>query len=253
MPKKQESASQLCAVLGEGCRLYTTEKQGKEYIRICGEEYLVTGYISAKHSGIYDSTILLFDGQLGEKTKEAIDYYALTMGITLILRSNMFDVQQQYENITEKLEENEIQTIIMDEYNPWYSTEVTSVNYRMFAYLTYLFSICIIVMVVEFWILQRRTELAIRRLDGYTSRQIIRMIAAEIVKIIGIITIVLTVLQMVLCILNGDGLDALEVSKQLVTILSFTVCTFILLMIYPVVVITRGSIAEAIQEGGRVR
>lgn len=253
MPEEKENAEQLCVVLGKACKKYTTQRQGKDYICICGEDYLVTGYISASHSVIYDNTILLFDGRLGEHTKAAIDYYASTIGITLILQSNTIDMNEQYENVAPILDKHNIQARIVDEYEPWFSTELTSTNYRAYAYLTYIFSICIIIMVVEFWILQRRTELAIRRLDGFSTTQIIIMIALEMAKILMSTTIILFLIQVVLSLVNGEGINALEITIQLITILTFTICTFTLLMIYPIVVITKGSVVDAIQEGGRFR
>jgi hypothetical protein len=251
MPEENENPEQLCVVLGKACKKYTKQSQGKDYIRICGEDYLVTGYISAEHSVIYDNTILLFDGRLGEHTKAAIDYYASTIGITLVLQSNTINMNEQYENVAFILEEYNIQANIVDEYEPWFSTELVSTNYRMYAYLTYIFSICIIIMVVEFWILQRRTELAIRRLDGFTTTQIIIMLAIEMAKLLALTTIILFLIQVVLSLVNGEGVNALELTIQLITILTFTICTFALLIIYPIVVIAKGSVADAIQEGGR--
>lgn len=251
MPPKK--GDELCVVLGKACKMYTTRHRGKDYIRICGEDYLVTGYISAEHSVIYDHTVLLFDGRLGKHTKEEIDYYASTAGITMVFQSNTIDMEQQYETVAAALEKSGIQTNRLSEYEPWLSTELTSVNYRAYAYLTYIFSICIIVMVVEFWILQRRTELAIRRLDGFTTTQIIKMLASEIARLLAATTIILFLLRILLSLINGEGLDLLGITMQLITLLSFVVCTFVLLMIYPIVVIRKGSIASAIQEGGRFR
>lgn len=251
MPPKK--GDELCVVLGKACKMYTTRHRGKDYIRICGEDYLVTGYISAEHSVIYDHTVLLFDGRLGNHTKEEIDYYASTAGITMVFQSNTIDMEQQYETVAATLEKSGIQTNRLSEYEPWLSTELTSVNYRAYAYLTYIFSICIIVMVVEFWILQRRTELAIRRLDGFTTTQIIKMLASEIAKLLAATTIILFLLRILLSLINGEGLALLGITMQLITLLSFVVCTFVLLMIYPIVAIRRGSIASAIQEGGRFR
>ncbi len=252
-PDVKEREKTLSVVLGVGCKKYVTSKDGKEYICICGEKYLVTGYVSAEHSSIYDNAILLFGNQLGKETKEAVDYYTSQMQMDLIFQSNTTNSNELLELIATKFKMQNVQYMVSDEIDMWwFKSEVGSRDYRMYAYLTYLFSVCVIIMVVQFWIIQRKREIAIRRLDGYNNWQIVKMLAVDIFKILMATSGVLVAIQSILQITNGEEIAKVDIFVQLLGILFFVLCTFILLLIYPFVKIMRGSIADAIQEGGRV-
>ncbi len=253
MPEKQKIPdSVLCAVLGKDRKKYVEQINGKDYICICGEEYLVTGYICAKHSAIYDNATFLFGNRLGNRTQEAVDYYASTWGADFVLQSDNVDGKEEYKKISPILAENGVRATPMTEFDPWFSSEVESANYRVYAYLTYLFSVCMVIMVVEFWIIQRRTEIAIRRLDGFSSIQIIGMIAKEIMNILLLTSSVIFAAQILLNFINGEDFTTVKSVVQLTAVLLFILITFILLMIYPFVKIMKGSIVDVVKEGRRI-
>ena len=124
-------------------------------------------------------------------------------------------------------------------------------DFYRYAYLLYLFAVVLVIMVMQLWILQRKKELAIRRAIGFTKGQIILLIAKELLKIILMTGVLCTILQIVvqkiLKIGNYSGFDLTSIS----TALLFIMVTFVLLMIYPVIKITQGDVAETIQNSGR--
>lgn len=250
MPENQGVPdSQLCVVLGKDQKRYTERIGEKDYLSICGEKYLVTGYIRAKHSSIYDNAIFLFHNRMGENTKESVDYYASTMGAYFILQSDESDFKRENDQVLSLLAEHEVYTFPIMEYDEWFYSEVLSINYRAYAYLAYLFSICMVVMVVEFWILQRKTEIAIRRIDGFSNIQIIGLIAREIAGILFATGGVILITQIILNLIHKDDFTITKMMVYLAAALLFIFVTFILLMIYPFVKIMRGNIADVIKEG----
>lgn len=241
------------ALLGKNWESYTYAKNGEDYIEICSEEYRVTGYISAEHSVIYDNAIFLFWNNMGEKSKQNADYYASIWGETVVFQSNSVNVGKEFKTIQSMLLEKEIYVNRLTHYESWFSSEVPSINYRAYAYLTYVFCICIMVMVIEFWILQRKKEFAIRRMDGFSNIQLTGLIAKEIFKMLVLMGGVLFLIQIVFNLFEESGFTLTQVIIRFAFILLFIFVTFIFLMIYPLFKIMKGSVSETIQEGGRVR
>ncbi len=247
-----QNLDQPCVLLGKEHKKCTYEKNGCEYIKICGEDYLVSGYIKAEHSVIYDYAIILFWECLTENVKAQIEYLSGTEGISMILQSNEEDTKIVFQDFCEEEPELAQHVFPSSQYDSWFSTAVTSTNYRAYAYLTYLLSIFILAMVVKYWLLQRKREFAIRRMDGFSTAQLIGLVAKDILKIILLATIVIWFIQQILNYVNDVDTLAIDMIVQMISILTFVIITFCLLMIQPLCYVTKQNLSLAIREGRHI-
>lgn len=237
-------------VLGQGVKSDVIHKKNGDYYKVCGEEYRVIAYVAAEESNSLDYAKILFYDCLGEKAKSDIDYYALTTGVTLIFRSDTLNLTEYYQE-KQKLVEDRVEQMSysQDILEDSYSVDNSLIDYQKYAYLLYIFSLVLIVIVIELWIVQRKKEFAIRRALGYSRYQIIRMISQELIKIIVGIAGVLLLLQFVF---QNIFLEMMESNwlNDLVVCMIFMGLTFILLMIYPIYKIMTDGIAGSIQDKG---
>lgn len=238
-------------VLGAGLKSGTIHKEDGDYYKVCGEEYRVIAYVNSETSNSLDHARILFYDFLGEKAKADIDYHNLTMGgLNLVLRSDTVDLNEFLKEKKQILDDRMVEisgSEIDTEDN--FSIDNDLLQYQKFAYLLYLFSVVLIVAVIELWIVERKKEFAIRRAVGYSRSQIIKMISSELIKIIvgtgGILLLIQFLIQMVFL---------REMSRtwshDIVLCMGFIGLTFVMLMIYPVYKIMTDGIAATIQDKG---
>lgn len=237
-------------ILGQGVKPDVIHKETGDYYKVCGEEYRVIAYVSSDESNSLNYVRILFYDCLGEKTKSDIDYFALTMGITLMFRSDTVDLIEYYQE-KQKLVDDRVEQISYSQgiLEDSYSVDNSLVDYQKYAYLLYVFSLVLIVMVIELWILQRKKEFAIRRAVGYSRYQIIGMLSQELIKTIVGIGGILLLLQFLIPKIFL-GLEKSNWLNDLVLCMIFVGVTFILLMIYPIYKIMTGGIVASIQDKG---
>ena len=239
-------------LLGKGLRKNTYTRDGDDYYQLCGQEYKVLGYVSAENADGLDYIRCLFYENLESKVREEIDFQAARGGLSFVFKSDTKNLMEFYQEKSEQL------LGIVEMMNHTSNVEESIYledgglrDFYRYAYLLYLFAIVLVIMVMQLWILQRKKELAIRRAIGFTKGQIILLIAKELLKIILMTGVLCTILQIVvqkiLKIGNYSGFDLTSIS----TALLFIMVTFVLLMIYPVIKITQGDVAETIQNSGR--
>jgi hypothetical protein len=172
-PSQSRLASgEPCVVLGKKMYKFTYSMNGKRYIRICGDEYEVTGYISMPESSVLDHRIVLFDGCLAEGVEDDISYYINAMGIVCIVGydfGDKTDIQNEI-NALCKVYEN---TALCDGYTRFAESEKIGQKYIIYAKELFLFSLLSLIMFGNLWMLQLRREIAIRRAFGYSLGRII--------------------------------------------------------------------------------
>lgn len=237
-------------ILGQGVKSGVIHRENGNYYKICGEEYRVIAYAVSDNSNSLDYVRILFYDCMGEKARSDIDYSALTTGITLIFRSDTVDLAGYYQEKQKLLADRTLQFsyaqgILEDSY----SVDNSLADYQKYAFLLYVFSLVLVVMVTELWIVQRKKEFAIRRAVGYSGYQIIGMISLEMIKTIAGTGGMLMLLQ---CVVRKvfSGMAGMDVLTDLALCAIFIGLTFILLMIYPVYKIMTDGIAASIQGRG---
>ena len=224
-------------VLGKENKKYTTKIDGEDYIDICGETYRVTGYISSPNSSIYDFQVILFANALGDNCIQEFaaqtgdNDYSSMMGY-LMLQSNEI-------NITSWINENAdlisnyltVKGTVSDTIE--FSTDVTDKNYTKYAYLLYAFSLAILVMIIRFWIMERKKEFVVRRIVGYDRMQIFKIIFKELGIEILVTTLILFIIQNFIIFISGEIVGMSVRLFNLLFMLLFIIVTFAVSIINP--------------------
>lgn len=243
-------------ILGIGRKKDTFLVEGQDYIQICREPYRVTGYISAGETSIYDGLSILFWDTMGDRTKEFIEKKAnddLGLGIFLAMRSNTVNLQEWYTMHRDELEQvTDWVDIQYRNISTEFNSQVPMGNYKSYTYLLYIFSVIVVIMVMEFWIAQRRQEFIIRRIMGYEMHQLIGLIAREIFSVLGIVAFVLAAFQLLLGVINHRTFYPTTFLLQLLAVLCFILVTFVVLMLYPIYKLGKDSAVLYLGKAGRV-
>lgn len=169
-PYEEELASNTgCAVLGRKMKQYTFRKNGNDYIKICGDDYLVTGYISAADSAVFDYRTILYYDCLGEGVADDLEYFRDMPGWILLLQSNTMETQLMNQILKPNFESSTYYMGIADGYEHFTATEAVKKEYKSLSVIVYAFSVIVIILVLEYWLICRRREFAIRKAYGYSS------------------------------------------------------------------------------------
>ncbi len=251
LPEDLTNTNERAVVLGKKMKPYTYQKNGKDYFKVCEEEYIVTGYIAAEKSSSLDRKIFLFYNQLGQNAKRDIDYFAKTNGIFISMqddKANLVDLYKEKEEILhDKVDFISFSNDMLDD---TYDYDIGMVEYRKYSYLLYLFAITLIIMIMELWIAQRKKEFAIRRAVGYTRIQIIQMLAAELSKMIAYSGFLVLIIQIIIQWKSRTVGNENFILVNSVIYIVFTILTTVLLIIYPMYKIMQENIATCIHDKG---
>lgn len=188
-------------VLGIKKKSDTYSKNGKDYIKIQGEEYCVSGYISTKTSKILDNDIILFQENLGEKITESLYYYYISGTLIINFQSDTKSDIYEWLNETITMFDDEKYSINIspNAYQRVYSTSVGNPEYKQYADVIFVFCIILCVFVIEYCIVRRNEELVIRKIYGYTNFSLVKMFAEGI---LGTIIIAIFLSEVFLTVMN---------------------------------------------------
>ncbi len=239
-PSEEElSSGERVVVAGKKLKKYTTTVAGKDYLKILGEEYRVTGYVSAEASGIYDNLILVFAGNLGVGFNKALSVGLYSGNISLYMESDDADAIKRAEEKVEGLSDGE-NVYFQSQYSPKFmSTEVNGESYKGLSVLIYLFCIISIIYAVDLWMVEREREVIIRKIYGESTRKIIWKIYKELFALMFFAGIFAVGGQLVIDYFSREVM-AYSLEKMWFIIQRFVLCiviTSLLVMIKPVFVI----------------
>lgn len=185
-------------VLGDGRKHETYKRSGKDYILIQGEEYEVTGYVSAPNSGILSDTILLFYDCVSDNIVDSLCEYYLGENFVVnymsdtnpeaetLMMDHLYtlvgDSKSEYDYILESDTYYFITSSGADK--NYFSNAEHVLRYKSFANLIYMFCIIMIMFVLWLWMTQRKEEFAIRKEFGYSPFKLSVMVLIEIVELL---------------------------------------------------------------------
>lgn len=210
-PSQSRLASgEPCVVLGKKLHKFTYHVNGKQYIRICGDEYEVMGYISMPESSILDHRIVLFDACLADGVKDDISYFLYATGINCIVGYDMEDKDEIQDGLIKlcKAYEN---AMIYDEYSRFAETDQIEKKHILHAKELFVFSLLTLIMFGNLWMLQLRREIAIRMAFGYSFGRIIGNLLARI-SILTILSAIST--EVVFHIINIASHEILILNRE---------------------------------------
>lgn len=151
-----------CVVLGKSLYQYTYTYDGKTYIKICGDEYEVTGYISMEESSVLDHRVLLFYDCLGQGVKEELGYLTKANALVCIVGSSSISKEELGLNAY-KVVASFDNTFIYNEYYKFVESKKLDVRFISYAKLIFIFSLANMLIFGNFWMLQYRQEIAIKK------------------------------------------------------------------------------------------
>lgn len=243
------SSGMRYVVLGDGMKHNTYRRTGKDYILIQGDEYEVTGYVSAPNSGILSNTILLFYDAMGGNIIDTLCEYYLSESFIVQYMSDtnqaaythMMDYlhtlvpssESQWEYV---LESDIYKFVTSDGANKHnYSSNAEQVlEYQGFAKLIYVFCIIVILFVLWLWMVQRQEEFAIRRAFGYSAFKLWFMLLVEIAELI-LIAAILSELVIAVLAFTDRGLYVFKIGDFYTRFLREACFIYISLMIVSIV------------------
>ena len=240
IPDTNMEYTENLVVLGKALKKDTRTRGGNEYISICNEDYQVAGYISSKNSVIYDHSVILFANAIGEHCREEIenqtDENKALLGLVLLLYSDETDINAWMNNNRDLIQKYFSVFTIFTDYDVSFGlgSAIRDVGYMKYAYLLYVFSLVILIMIIRFWILERKKEFIVRRIVGYERGQIIRLIAKELAAMICITAIVLFLLQNLLTFINDEDISIQVQIFNIMFMVVFLMITFTASMIAPI-------------------
>lgn len=157
------------------------ESGGVMYVTIENEEYEVCGIIGSNDSDYWDYTMVLNMACMGENVLEKIKSKGT---YTIQLSSNLENIDNSYSNVygniksvdnSSQISSKRINSIGNGEMLKNLSSEGMKTNI-----IVYIFCILNCLLISEFWLLQRRKEIAIKKIYGLSNIRIIADMAANI-------------------------------------------------------------------------
>lgn len=239
-------------VLGISMKKYTYQKDGKDFIRVCGDEYLVSAYVAAEDSAIYDNLVLLFWDFAGEETRRTVEEFAgLFFGIKMQLQSDTLNILSWLSE--QQLFEEELGEPLsfVEGDAEFYSSEVPVGNYRAYTYLLYGFCLVLVYMALDFWIYQRKREFVVLRLNGYSRLRLTGLVGRELFVMMSAVSVFLFLLQVLLGMINDKSIFGAGSLWNLLEMVVFLFVTFIILMVRPLYRIMNEGIMQNFRKAGR--
>lgn len=173
-------------ILGNALKKYTYSMSDGDYIRICGDEYFVTGYCAGENTTVSNYSILLFAGCLGTQTEMDVWHSGNTYVRTYTLNSNYFIPHDLYLAISEELKEEGIQVGGFVTYISDFDGGQYRESYLNLSYVICIFSLIITLVVIRFWLFQRYYEFTVRRIYGYSMAKLYFLIVKELAALLCI-------------------------------------------------------------------
>lgn len=227
---------------------YVVDKDGKEYINLSGAEYEVVGIIRNKDS---NANIMVYGECLDSKMVKHI----LEMNsFKLVMNSESENTYEAYKEIKENLIRKspaiEIAAYQRDNNVDALSYAMNNTEASVVLFI-YLFSIANCVIISEFWIEQRRVEVAIKKAFGFSNFKLVKDIFRE---------------MLINCVLAGTACYFVQLGiskiigyasgyvikadiKEILLMVVFTIVTTVIIILFPVWQIIRIAPAQAIKSG----
>ena len=235
-PTQEDLASgESCIVLGKSLKRDTYSRNGRDYIKINGDEYYVTGYVAAENSAIFNHKVILYYECIGMGALKDLEYYKNNAGVFLVFSSNTdmsvyADFLAQYENMY-------LENLFPTNFQSFYSSAAVNSESRKIAILIYAFSSVLVVLSIIYWYISNKKEIVIRRAYGYSKGSIIMLVLKRIlVLLVGAIM----ASELFMILLNQlEGSFSIFSTKdflwQISVILKYIVVTIPLVLIIPVI------------------
>ncbi|MBR4586940.1 MAG: hypothetical protein IKO30_01335 [Lachnospiraceae bacterium] len=153
-----------CAIIGNELEKYAYVSEGREYITIQNEEYIVAGVAKSGNSSLQDHLVVLFYLGAGENVKELLKNYS---GWSILVCSDLKDVSGLGESIKDELPEDSKMTLFEDRSGG--EKRYDHKNETDGSMFTVIYAFCIIncVTISWLWSSERKYEIALKKTLGF--------------------------------------------------------------------------------------
>ena len=246
-----EDTGKKLVALGRDKYRYAYERDGKKYVTLENDTYEVVGLIGSPNSDYWDYKIVLNINCIGQNTLKSI---VKKHEYTIELSSNQHNLKDSYSKVygnimsaapDAAITAKKINNMGEDTTMRTLAKENLKVNI-----IVYIFCIFNCMVMSEFWIIQRRKELAIKKAFGLSNFKILLEIAGNIAALSGVSLLLFFVIYAIIQVMPFDV--GISVKFNLFTCVSTVLAVLITItvtMIYPVYKVLRFNVADAIGNG----
>ena len=230
-----------CAVLGKKLYPYTYKRDGIRYVKICGDEYEVTGFVSAENSSIYNHRVVLFSKCLGAGARKDIYYFRDSRGLIIKACSNFITEDEMMEYFKSYVDVPGYGISKLYEYNRFLETSSVDEQYRTYASIIYVFSILMVVLIVNLWMLEHKREYAVKKAFGYSNMRLLAEFAKELTALLGAAIVlaesgvlIMAVIEKELILFNEE-----RFMEILICLSNYVLKTLPILLIVPLIILVK--------------
>lgn len=229
------TSGESCAVLGKSLKRDTYSRNGRDYIKINGDEYYVTGYVAAENSVIFNHKVILYYECIGMGASKDLTYYKNNAGIFLVFSSDTD--MSVYADFFEHYEKEYPENLFPTNFQSSYSSAAVRSESREIAILIYAFSSVLVILSITYWYISNKKEIVIRRAYGYSKGSIILLI---IKRILGLLLLAIIASELFMIFFNRmEGSFSIFSTEdflwQISVILKYIVVTIPLMLIIPII------------------
>lgn len=232
--------------IGTGLEECTYTKGEKHYIEIGGKEYEVVGKIGVEGTDLQKGTIILSLAGLSKQMLSAINSEE---SIHLVIQSNKDSTEDIYKSITKGLlpADSTFTNESLDMMKQSLSYEDTGLS---FAVVIYLFSIINCIIVSEFWIVQRKREIAVRKAFGWDNFDVVLLVFKDMFRLVGTTCLISLLLGFILSkvFINLISLSIQFDMVNIVTVVIYIFMTSIISILCPIYKVTKMTPVKGVYE-----
>lgn len=230
-PNLEEEMQPVCVVGREVAVL--SDKGLGDFITIDGTAYKICGIMGTEQSDYLDGTILLWYQKLSETTLEHVKMF---QSVELMFESNKTDTYESYRKIYEPAQENEnvLSLIGTGSYTDDHFGKNNTEAY--FYLLLYAFALLHCIVASEIWAYERRYELSIKKMIGFSVPRLLRDMFRQIFSLTALAAAACFLVQWSL-VWAGEALLGIRLRlslKNLVLVIAFIVFTSVISLLRPI-------------------
>lgn len=227
------------ALIGNGLKKYMDCRNGKNFIKIFGEEYEVIGIVGIEDKeSLWDERVFMPVKALPLVNKEKMQ----GGNVSLIFYNSDNNTYDEIKNFHDRILKNwpkaEITEVKPIETENLTKNAIVNTDSLLFiGVLVYIISVINAINIVSFWIEQRRYEIGVRKAFGHSNMQIAYLIFQEILGIAIVSCIIALLIQILIGVFINNVLGyTLELyATNLVTGAIGTLSTALITSSFPIV------------------
>lgn len=233
-----EDIGKNVVALGRDKYKYAYEKDGNKYVTLDGEDYQVVGVIGSENSDYWDYRIVFNINCMAQNT---INNIIKAQQYVVTIYSNFYNMSNSYETFSKNIlkQDNMCNIVAYQKQSTGESTINTTlsranIKTNIMVYIFCLFN-CIIISM--FWLIQRKKELAIKKVFGYSNVKILVEMATEISALMVVSLVLFIILYGIYELYNylSSGTVIQWSGTSIIAVLVLFFITLIITMLYPIV------------------